>query len=272
GFLKLERVKKEKVWGLFGNDFDYKIHILQKEDTKKKLALHQIEILQFIVQRAKTDSKIGSNSILFGEIESYAKKNRSSFRVFFESWQDQTKEELKKLQLFERDSKGLWILSIGTISFIGIMILLVSLSFDFLPFVLIWAFLLFIPISLRITTKRTPKGVLHYKKWKNLKKYLKDFTLVKEHSPDGIMLWEKFLVYATTFGIADKVTKYMNELVPPKEFAHSAIFYGTVSASQYAGFGQSFAAFSSSFATSTGTGGSGGFGGGGGGGGGGGAG
>ena len=55
----------------------------------------------------------------------------------------------------------------------------------------------------------TPKGVLHYKKWMALKKFMLDFGNMDEKELPEIIVWEKYLVYATVLGCADKLRKDM---------------------------------------------------------------
>ena len=44
-------------------------------------------------------------------------------------------------------------------------------------------------------------------KWHGLYKFLNDGTLMKEKTVIELPLWEKYLVYATAFGISEKVIK-----------------------------------------------------------------
>ena len=50
-----------------------------------------------------------------------------------------------------------------------------------------------------------------YDKLRGLRKYLKDYSLIKERYPIEIALWDKYLVFANIFGIADKVSKEFEE-------------------------------------------------------------
>ncbi len=50
-----------------------------------------------------------------------------------------------------------------------------------------------------------------YNKINGLKKYLTDYSVIKERYPIEIKLWGKYLVFATIFGIADKVQKEFKE-------------------------------------------------------------
>lgn len=47
-----------------------------------------------------------------------------------------------------------------------------------------------------------------------LKKFLKEFTLIKEREPIEVSLWNEYLIYAQIFGIADKVASQFKKLYP----------------------------------------------------------
>ena len=53
----------------------------------------------------------------------------------------------------------------------------------------------------------TQSGEDEYMKWYGLYKFLNDGTLMKEKTVIELPLWEKYLVYATAFGISEKVIK-----------------------------------------------------------------
>jgi uncharacterized membrane protein YgcG len=47
-----------------------------------------------------------------------------------------------------------------------------------------------------------------------LKKFLKEFTLLDERELKEVKLWKDYMIYATLFGIADKVIKEMKKINP----------------------------------------------------------
>ena len=51
----------------------------------------------------------------------------------------------------------------------------------------------------------TKKGEEEYRKWRGLYNFLKSDTLINERTFVELPLWEKYLVYATAFGISEKV-------------------------------------------------------------------
>ena len=55
----------------------------------------------------------------------------------------------------------------------------------------------------------TPKGRVMYLKWRNFKKFLNDNSLIKEHPPESIVVWRKYLIYGAALGVADKVYESM---------------------------------------------------------------
>ena len=69
--------------------------------------------------------------------------------------------------------------------------------------------------------RRTKKGNEHYVRWKAFKNFLEDFGNFSIKELPEIELWEKYLVYAVLFGIADKVQKVMN--VKIKEFSNDVV-------------------------------------------------
>ena len=114
----------------------------------------------------------------------------------------------------------------------------------------------------------TQKGIDEIEKWKGLKKYMEEFSLLNEKEVPEIAIWEKFLVYATAFGIADKVLKQLKVVYPDIENSINVNTYPYMYLMIHTNFSRSFSnAISSSMSSaySSASGGGGGFSGGGGG-------
>lgn len=60
----------------------------------------------------------------------------------------------------------------------------------------------------------TQKGVNEKAKWVGLKKYMEEFSMLDEKTVPELVLWEKYLVYATAFGISDIVLKQLKVVYP----------------------------------------------------------
>jgi uncharacterized membrane protein len=105
------------------------------------------------------------------------------------------------------------------------------------------------------------EGRIKNLQWTNFKKYITDFSLIKEHPPQHVILWEEYMVYATAFGVAKEAAKALKTAMPEQLSGNqNFVVYSTFATSS----------FSTSLGHSSGGsgGGGGGFGGGGGGGGG----
>jgi len=60
----------------------------------------------------------------------------------------------------------------------------------------------------------TESGAEEKAQWKGLKKYLEEYSLIEDREVIELVLWEKYLVYGTAFGIADKVIEQMKANYP----------------------------------------------------------
>lgn len=70
----------------------------------------------------------------------------------------------------------------------------------------------------------TQKGVDEKEQWKAFKKYMQDFSLLKDKEIPALVLWEKYLVFATAFGISEKVLKQLKVVYPEIIDMNSAMY------------------------------------------------
>lgn len=74
----------------------------------------------------------------------------------------------------------------------------------------------------------TENGMKEKSEWKALKKYMEDYSLLNEKEVPDIVLWEKYLVYATTFGISKKIINQL-KTVHPEMFMNQSENYNKYS-------------------------------------------
>ena len=60
----------------------------------------------------------------------------------------------------------------------------------------------------------TQSGMDEKIEWRALAKYMEDFSMLDEKEVPALSIWEKYLVYATAFGIAEKVIEQMKAKYP----------------------------------------------------------
>ena len=113
--------------------------------------------------------------------------------------------------------------------------------------------------------KHTQKGADEKCKWRGLKKFMNEFSMLDQREVPELALWEEYLVYATAFGIADKVIKQLKVVYPElNDTNYIANNYTVLNMASNDSFGKSFASsLSSSIGSvtnmSSGSGGGGGF-------------
>lgn len=123
----------------------------------------------------------------------------------------------------------------------------------------------------------TQKGIDKQAEWKGLKVFMEEFSMLDKREVPELVIWEKYLVYATAMGVADKVIKQLKIVYPDFEnMSDSIATYSYMNLMLHTDFSRSFTnAMSSSIQSahstysstySSGSGGGGGFSGGGGGG------
>lgn len=78
----------------------------------------------------------------------------------------------------------------------------------------------------------TQFGEDEYAKWRGLYSFLNNETLMVERGLLDLAIWEKYLIYATAFGISEKVIKAIKISVPDEVVMTSPILYNRVFRSQ----------------------------------------
>ena len=179
GNLKLEVIRKKKFLGVFGSDTDYKITKTNKSTTS--LAKHEKKLIEILDKYMKNDS------ITFNEFRKNAQYNAWTFRSNFESWQDQTKKEAESMNFFSKFNASNYY---SIICFFFIVVGILSLAIlnndiNIFSFALAGFFGFFLNYAILpgALPSRTLIGAIHYNKWVNLKKYLKNFSRMKHYPP-----------------------------------------------------------------------------------------
>lgn len=276
-----------------GGKKDSKITILSQEANNVTLNSDEIIILNFLITACKNKSKSifgGSketdnpNEITMKELKKYI-SNNSSKVVLLKSAIDKaiksklTSNRILDLKGIKRRNANMAGCSIGVfIPFVLVFLLdnmefvtntvnSIGIPWYLLGIALIWLVVDFILINRannRISVY-TQEGVDEQDKWKAFKKYMEDFSLLKEKNVPDLAIWEKYLVYATAFGISEKVIKEL-KIVYPDFDNYDYNIYPTIFIMSHMDFSSSFRSVSNAMSSSfsSGSGGGGGFSGGGG--------
>jgi len=271
-YLKIEEIQ-------LGRKKEYKFILIEEGDTThlKEHESYLIHWLFYSIGDGKT--------VTLKEIKDYAKASRtqSSFRSNYNKWVKKVGEEFKKYNYFGESKEGLKTAGkVVLMEFAGILLvfalgaLLKAQLFLIIPLLFTVIFTGFgVIIYGALIRKKTQTGVNEYTKWRAFKKFLLDFSNMKDYEIPSIVVWEHYLVYAISLGVAEKVISKLKLVLSNQDISltNSTYLYcmtdrsGRLDSSMFKSFDT---VFSSAFATtSSSTGSGGGFSSGGGGGGGG---
>lgn len=87
--------------------------------------------------------------------------------------------------------------------------------------------------------QRSQVGAEHKERWEAFRRFLEDFSRLHEAGPGAIVLWDAYLVYAISLGVADKVIDAMRVHLPASALQNGAAFgwYYPMSAGGWANIG-----------------------------------
>ena len=77
----------------------------------------------------------------------------------------------------------------------------------------------------RIWVRLSPEGALMAARWRAFRRYLSDFSLIEEAPPISIALWEEFLVYGITLGVAEDVLAAARFAAPAELVTTSHVYW-----------------------------------------------
>ena len=195
------------------------VRICRPSNIKENVKLSKDEEL---IHDLLKDAMLGKDSITPKEFSKYASKEYETVYAKLNRLDDIVKEyEIESGKI----SKERMQISKTWSSKFGIYLILAILSFFLVTF------LPAIPISMGILANACRKNSLYVSiltyngneevaRWKGLKKYMNDYSMLSDKLVPDIVLWEKYLVYATAFGISKKVIEQL-KAVHPEMFSQS---------------------------------------------------
>ena len=196
-----KNIKAEKIEE--GKEDNYEFTLLNRDN----LSDTEIKLVDFLFK------KIGDNNKFTTEkLKKYAKsiKTYSDFNNTYTSWKNSVISDGKKLKIFETSipNKIFNVLFCLLVMFVGVIFSTnIGLS---IPYVIATILSIIVVVYSLQVLKRTKYGNEQYLRLKASKKFLSDFGTFDIKELPEITLWERYMVYATLFGIASKVSKSMN--------------------------------------------------------------
>ena len=196
-----KNIKSEKIED--GKKENYEFTLLNKDN----LSDTEIKLVNFLFEKVGENNKFTTE-----ELKKYAKstKTYSDFNNTYTSWKNSVISNGKKLKIFETSipNKIFNVLFCLLVMFVGVIFSTnIGLS---IPYVIATILSIIVVVYSLQVLKRTKYGNEQYLRLKASKRFLSDFGTFDIKELPEITLWERYMVYATLFGIASKVSKSMN--------------------------------------------------------------
>lgn len=150
----------------------------------------------------------GGPVVTSDQIETWGKRivgRKSNFLRFIELWGPQLRGwfEGKFFKLDDPASERAKVVFIGVT--IGVIAVVFFVGFGVSLFVAGPVGAVLIVLAYRGLSRRTPQAALEVRKWEAFRRFMSDFSAMKDAGPQLLQLWEHYLVYAMALGVADRL-------------------------------------------------------------------
>lgn len=204
GYLEIRQEKNQR-----GKDI-IQIYILKELDDE--MESDEKRIMEFIKKASK-----GKDSLTLKDLENYIKNHTTSTDLLLKDTYDKVNKQLIGKKIIDRDIQKEYKKYKDNQTYY-ILAIIFLLCFTFIAFIIpVFIFIIDAVLCGKVAKKLnvlTQKGVDMKEQWKGLKKYMEDFSMLDRREVPELVIWEKYLVYATVFGIADKVIKQLKIVYP----------------------------------------------------------
>lgn len=211
--LEINKVEKKRF--LLGSKIEDEYTIVDNSKNLRRPLTREEELVRYWLI-----DKIGNGrSTTFDEIEEYSKKKENAMEFYddYDLWKTMVQGEAENYEFF--DSSAQMGIALGMLlGFAGSALGFLALFNGILLGILNIPVGILIIIYSALIKRRTKRGNEDYVKWKAFAEFLKDFSKLDDAVVPSIILWEHYLVYAVSLGIADKVIETMQVVLKPSDF------------------------------------------------------
>ena len=201
--------------------------------TEKEMGLRDFEQSVLTVLRRA----FAGGTMPLHELNSAITSDRDANAKTYQSFRERVLEAVRRSRLLDDSGHTVsWLVRIGAIGLAVLAMFTLPRFFAGLPGrqalvvmliagMIAGAVVLFILLSFRrVRTRRTRQGALEAERWIAFRNYLKDFSRLEEAPPISLALWDQFLVYGISLGVAEQVLEQAR-LHAPAELEQTSHLY-----------------------------------------------
>lgn len=172
----------------------------------------------------------GSDGLVLDELESIVKKQKNAlaFQKDYQYFKAKVKDIGEDQKFFAPNNLS------GAKVYVIIALVLIALglvgmfflgSFFGIIMAIFGGAILILLMVLNFVTKLSLRGAEHTAMWNAFRKFLKDFSNMKEAEIPSLVIWEHYLVYATSLGVAEDVIDQLPKVFTEVELNNPNLTY-----------------------------------------------
>jgi len=187
---------------------------------------HEAQLVDYL----KNEIGDGKDHIYLTDIEEYAKDYATDFLEFWSRWTLGIIDKCEEYNFFDNNGKMLLSTVFGGIalSALGFIMAMRIGAIGWATFIA-GLIVLIVPLFFK---RRSVTGQEDYVRWEAFKRFLEHFSEMERHEIPSLIIWEHYLVYAVTLGVAKEVIKQLEVVFPNLKdgdyrFGYGWMRYGT---------------------------------------------
>ncbi|MZQ75768.1 MAG: DUF2207 domain-containing protein [Peptoclostridium sp.] len=207
-------------------DKDVESILIRKVDGYDESGLkeHEIRLVSWLI-----DDMGDGKEVILSQLEKSIKGDKSTAMLYksgYDLFVDSAKDAAQMRGFFEEGMSGARIGAIllgiaGVFGGAGIIAMLTAVSLG----VALIATSIGLVLYSALIKKRTRYGAEQYGMWKAFKRFLNHFSQLDKAQLPSIVMWEHYLVYAISLGVAAEVIKTLKIIYPPEAFEAAGLTY-----------------------------------------------
>lgn len=200
--------------------------LILNENSTEELKSHEALIIKWFIKEVGDGNQVGLK-----QLEAYPKKNFAQaelFKKYGNDFKTLAKREGKKHNFFDEEmekkkskAKGFMLIPLLWIVINFLVTSSANLTPNYIFFIAAVALIILLLVYITVIKKRSVEGNEDFAKWKAFRKFLTDFGNMKDYPMPGVIVWEHYLVYATSLKIADQVMKQLEVKLPSDQVQSS---------------------------------------------------
>ncbi|MGE5674388.1 MAG: DUF2207 family protein [Mycobacterium leprae] len=159
----------------------------------------------------------GQDQVLLSQVKAYASQSLTgrAMAAFLEQWQAAVQQAAEPFGFWDKESRD-W-QPVGCVC--GVLVLLGGLvAFFTMPMKPLGVLLFVLAVATLLLGATaghlTPLGANEKARWEAFGRYLTDYTHLEDATVTDLSVWERYMVYATVLGVAEKVRWQLKAVLP----------------------------------------------------------